>query len=375
MSSPQIHAKRRSQLQSGAVVRDTYTVLNFLGSGRFGDTYRVRHRYMGIQAMKVLVDGLDETERDACFTEAFLLSKLSYSGIVRVFDANHLSASAGGFPYITMEYVGGGTLEHLLDEAENGLILDVALEVGQQVAKALSHAHRLEPPLVHRDVKPANILLEEVRDLSPVVRLADYGLAVHANLFTRTVQAGGTILYMSPESLRGFETAASDVFSLGLVIYELLAGTLPYPKQAFGGLEGPKEAQKTLAQLHSQPIEPPSYFDPKIPSDVDTVVLRALAIDEVNRFQTGDDFAQALAACQAALRHNADADLAGEAKSELRSIFSCARRVDGLATACQRLDQLIEEHSSLAPAYQEHFTWMLNERNRLSHISESKPDA
>lgn len=361
MPNPRTTAARRSQLKSGYVVRDTYTVLGFLGRGRFGDAYRVRHRYMGIQAMKVLVDTMDGSERDACFTEAFLLSKLSYPGIVRVFDANNLDEDVGGFPYITMEFMAGGTLEELLSEATNGLILDVALEIAVQAARALGHAHRLDPPLVHRDVKPANILLEDNDSRIPGVRLADYGLAAHTNLFTRTVEAGGTILYMSPESLRGFETPASDVYSLGLVMYELLTGTLPYPKQAFADLETPEQFQKTLAEMHKQPISPPSYFDPKIPADVDAVVLRALGIEELQRFQSGDALAAAIQACRTAHTDASETALTPEVDQELRSIFSLAYESGSLKPACRRLDHLIRSNPLLKHHWQPHLDWMRHE--------------
>lgn len=319
---------------------------------------------MGIQAMKVLVDAMDETERDACFTEAFLLSKLSFPGIVRVFDANQLEHKYGGFPYITMEYMGGGTLEELLNEATHGLMLDIALDIAARVAEALVHAHKLEPPLVHRDVKPANILLEEEDSRLPGVRLADYGLAAHANRFTRTVEAGGTILYMSPESLRGFETTASDVFSLGLVIYELLTGTQPYPKQAFAELESPEQFRDKLSEMHEQPINPPSYFDQKIPTHVDAVVMRALAIREIDRFQSGDTLAAALQACVVAANHASKSQVTPDHSQKLRQIFTQVLDANNLMASCEQLDHLIKQNPEESAAWQPHLSWMLKEHTR-----------
>lgn len=375
MPKPTQATRPRSKLQSGSVVRDTYTILGFLGCGRFADTYRVRHRYMGIQAMKVLVDAMDETERDACLTEAFLLSKLSCPGIVRVFDANHLEQKHGGFPYITMEFMGGGTLEELLHEATHGLMLDVALDIAMQVAEALGHAHRLEPSLVHRDVKPANILLQESDSRLPGVRLGDYGLAAHTNLFTRTVEAGGTILYMSPESLRGFETTASDVYSLGLVIYELLTGTLPYPKQAFADLESPEQFQQALSEMQGQQINPPSYFDPKIPPYVDAVVMRALAYDEGERFQDGDSLAAALQACSSTLQHYSGTDFGPDCSHQLKLVFEMTQDTKNLMTACEKLDNLMNQHPEICDAYKPHLGWMLTERARLIQSPESTAHA
>ena len=86
----------RTRLATGTVVRDTYTIVEFLGSGRFADVYLVRHRYMGMQVMKLLVDGMSDADRTEGLSEAFLLSKISHPGIVRVFDANHIDTALGG---------------------------------------------------------------------------------------------------------------------------------------------------------------------------------------------------------------------------------------------------------------------------------------
>ena len=212
----------RSDLQPGTELRQTYTVVELLGRGRFADAYLVRHRFMGMQVMKLLVDGERDEDRAEGLGEAFLLSKITHPGIVRVFDANRLEDEHGGHPYITMEHVSGGNLAELLAEHRAGLALDQALEFGRQIASSLGHAHDLPGGLVHRDVKPANILFEQVGGGDLAMRVADFGLATRVNRFTKVAASGGTLLYMSPESIAGYETPASDVFSAGLVLYDLM---------------------------------------------------------------------------------------------------------------------------------------------------------
>ena len=170
--------EERSQLAPGTELRNTYTVARLLGRGRFADAYLVRHRYMGMQVMKLLVDGESDADRAEGLSEAFLLSKITHPGIVRVFDANRLEPASGSYPYITMEHVSGGTMAELLADHPEGLALDGALEFGRQIAAALGHAHDLPGGLIHRDVKPANILLEPLNPGDYAIRIADFGLAM-----------------------------------------------------------------------------------------------------------------------------------------------------------------------------------------------------
>lgn len=341
----------RSNLPSGTELRQTYSLVELLGRGRFADAYLVRHRFMGMQVMKLLVDGESDEDRAEGLGEAFLLSKISHPGIVRVFDANRLEAEHGGHPYITMEHVAGGNLEELLAEHEEGLILDKALEFGRQIAAALGHAHDLPGGLVHRDVKPANILFERLDGGDLAVRIADFGLATRVNRFTKIAASGGTLLYMSPESIVGYETSASDVFSVGLVLYELLTGRLPYPRRAFAGAKNVGDHKRILQELHKSDLAPPSSFDPEITPDVDAVTLRALHPDEAFRFATGTALAHALNACQHALRTRESSTFSDAEHKELRELFRQAHRPDTAEQAIRRLDLLTARSLEVGRAY------------------------
>ncbi len=341
----------RSHLAQGTNLRDTYTVAKLLGRGRFADAYLVRHRYMGMQVMKLLVDGESDADRAEGLGEAFLLSKITHPGIVRVFDANRLEPAHGGHPYITMEHVSGGTLAELLADHPDGLVLVAALEFGRQIAAALGHAHDLPGGLIHRDVKPANILLESLKPSGFAIRVADFGLAIRVNRFTKVAASGGTLVYMSPESISGYETAASDVFSAGLVLYEMLTGTLPYPKRALADAKGTGEIKRILQALHQSDLAPPSSFDADIPPDVDAVTLRALHPDDVFRFPTGTALAHSIAACQHAVRARDSAKLGASEEAELREIFHLCNRADTAEEAIRRLDVLTARSPNIGRAY------------------------
>jgi len=303
----------RIDLPYGTVIRDTYTVDCHLGRGQFADVYLVRHRYMGMQAMKVFKN--TEKKKDdytAGFNEAFLLSRITHPGIVRVFDANRMSETRGKNVYLTMEYVEGSTLTELLDDEY--LTVAEALDLAIQTTDAVAFAHQQDPPIVHRDIKPQNILLEEGEG-SRCVRVADFGLAKRVNRITETVAAGGTLLYMSPESLVGYETPASDVYSLGLVVHQMLCDCLPYrlgelPKDAKAS-----EITKMLDKWQREPFRPPSYFKSEISPDIDAVVLRALAHDPKDRFADAGEMRDALTLCQEGLNADTAGNGAGSGSS------------------------------------------------------------
>lgn len=360
----------RPRFAPGTVVRDTYTVVELLGSGRFADAYLVRHRYMGMQAMKLLVDGLSDADRAKGLEEAFLLSKISHPGIVRVFDANRVDTALGGHPYITMEYVSGGTLEEFLRAAPDGLTLEVALEFGRQIAAALGHAHDLDSGVIHRDVKPGNILLDPLEGGDFAIRIGDFGLSCRVERFTQVAEAGGTLLYMSPESIRGYEIAASDVFSTGLVFYEMLTGTLPYPRRVLSEASTPFQLKRSLQALHDEGLPPPSYFNSKIPVDVDSVVMRALHVNDVFRFTSGTSLAHAIAACQHVQRCGFAARGDPEIDAELETIFKSVSDPESIEHGIERLELLLDRRSDLARGYYPHLKqlriqWHRYQRERM----------
>jgi serine/threonine protein kinase len=178
-------------LSEGQVIRGTYEVERFLGEGAFAEVYRVKHRFLGRQAMKVFkMTGMTVEETEEVLAEAILLSRLGHPNIVRVFDANVTETSRGVCGFFTMEYVAGGSLEQFWRSHGARLVpVETAVEILRQCCRGLAIAHGESPPVIHRDIKPQNILVGY--DASGLrVRVSDFGLAKRVNPLTLMASAG-----------------------------------------------------------------------------------------------------------------------------------------------------------------------------------------
>jgi eukaryotic-like serine/threonine-protein kinase len=254
-----------------------YRVERTLGQGGMAIVYLAHDEELHrLVAVKVLAEHLagDANFRARFLQESKLASRLSHPNVVQVYDAGETE----GNPYIVMEYVPGDTLAQR-GKLTHGEVVPLAL----QVCAGLQHAH--DAGLVHRDVKPANLLVRK----DDVLKIADFGIARAAEL-TRLTAHGtvlGTAAYLSPEQAAGEEvTGAADIYSLGAVVYELLTGRPPYE---FGSLA------ELVAQQTGGAITPLRDVEPSVPEPVEAAVMHALARDPRFRPASAVDFAHELA--------------------------------------------------------------------------------
>jgi eukaryotic-like serine/threonine-protein kinase len=258
-----------------------YRLLKLLGQGGSARVYLGEHVHLGTQAaIKLLEKRLVKDEEVVFQQEASTLANLVHPNIVRVLDFNIESGT--NMPYLVMDYAPGGSLR-IRHPRGTRLPLLTVVEYIKQVVAALQYAH--DQGVIHRDVKPENMLIGRNGE----IQLSDFGLAVilHSQHIAQNNQAdtGGTSYYMAPEMFQSEPQTASDQYSLGIVVYEWLCGTVPYP-------------ESNAIAPSSQQIHPPlpSLYthDATIPSAVEQVVLTALAKRQEKRFDSVGDFAAAL---------------------------------------------------------------------------------
>jgi serine/threonine protein kinase len=225
-------------LDPGVLIDERHEIGQLLGCGGMAEVYRARDIRMGRSVAIKLLRMVDPQSLGRFRTEIEVLSRLDHPGVVRLRG----TGSHDGFPYLVLELVDGPSLADLLVGGSLGV--EQSILIGQQLAEALAHAHGLG--VVHRDVKPANVILHA----EPAgVRLADFGIALFGDT-TRVTAAGmciGTAAYLAPEQLEGQAGPAADVYALGLVVLECLTGTRCYP----GTL-----VEAAMARLHRAPVVP-----------------------------------------------------------------------------------------------------------------------
>ena len=266
---------------------DRYEIAAVIGRGGMAEVHEGRDLRLGRRvAVKILRPDLakDPTFQARFRREAQSAAALNHPNIVAVYDTGEdslVDAAGSGIvvPYIVMEYVDGMTLRQLLSSGRR-LLPERALEITGSILAALDYAHR--HGIVHRDIKPANVMLTRSGD----VKVMDFGIARAMNdtgtTMTATSAVMGTAQYLSPEQARGeVVDARSDLYSTGVLAYELLTGRPPFT--------GDSPVSIAYQHVSEMPV-PPSQIDPDVTGQVDAVILRALAKRTDERYQTAADF-------------------------------------------------------------------------------------
>jgi eukaryotic-like serine/threonine-protein kinase len=297
-----------------------YRILRKLGSGGMANVYLAEDEDLGRRvAIKILNERYAE---DDLFIERFRreaksAAGLSHPNIVSIYDRGE----AEGTYYIAMEVIEGRSLKELI-LTRGALPISTAISYEKQLLEAIGFAHR--HGIIHRDIKPHNVLVsadQQAKAIEPRLKVTDFGIARQsASQMTEAGSIMGTAQYLSPEQARGAPvTAASDLYSAGIVLYEMLTGKVPFT--------GDSAVEIAMKHVNEVPA-PPSSLRPEIPFELDQIVLRALAKDPGDRYQTAEEFIEDLDREEAGLPLSratataATALLAGSATGEATELLS-----------------------------------------------------
>ena len=273
-------------VESGTVLDGRYRVISRLGSGGMADVYLAQDTLLGRQvALKLLHHRFSQDQEfvERFRREASSAAGLSHPNVVSVFDRGEWDDTY----YIAMEYLPGRSLKAVLRE-HGRLSPDDAIDITIQILLALGFAHKRG--IIHRDIKPHNVIL----DAEGRAKVTDFGIArAGASDMTMTGSIMGTAQYLSPEQAQGYAVSeASDIYAVGVVLYELLTGGVPF--------EGESAVTIALKQVSVEPT-PPSQRNPLVSPALDAVVMRAMAKDPAARFASADELIAALQQARAGI--------------------------------------------------------------------------
>jgi serine/threonine-protein kinase len=285
-----------------------YKIVAPLGSGGFGTVYLAQDTWIDKKvAIKVPHrQGLDFGE---LLREPRLLASVSHPNIVAITTAE----KQDNVFFIVMEYVHGETLENLI-AAQGALDVNRALDFACQICNAVDHAHR--QGVIHRDLRPANVLVSE----NDVLKVADFGTSRFLEIAAHGTTVIGSPPYMAPEQFHGKAVFASDLYSLGVTMYQMLTGVLPYDAPA------PADLDRLMS---GELVTPPRLRNPAIPKSINDVVMRAMAPDLSHRHARASDLLEdILAARKKARRTPSRQHTPTPARDEAQSIQSRLRPRD-----------------------------------------------
>ena len=258
----------------GKMLDDRYEIREIIGEGGMAIVYRaLDHRLNRDVAVKIMRDEMaaDEEFRRRFCTESHAVAMLSHPNIVAVYDVSHND----NVEYIVMELVDGITLKQYM-ERKGMVAWKEVVHFTKQISKALAHAH--ERGIIHRDIKPQNIML--LRD--GTIKVGDFGIAALENeVYENNGEAIGSIHYIAPEQARGeCPDARSDIYSLGVMMYEMLTGGLPFTGNTLGEI--------AVQHMNAKPV-PPHEKNPEIPLELERITLKAMSAELSERYQSANE--------------------------------------------------------------------------------------
>ena len=263
-----------------------YKIIATLGSGGFGTVYLAQDTWID-KKVAIKVPHRQNLDFGELLREPRLLASVSHPNIVSITTAE----KQDNIFFIVMEYVPGETLESIIG-TRGALDLNLALDFTCQICNAVDHAHR--QGVIHRDLRPANVLVGE----NQMLKVADFGTSRFLEIAAHGTTVIGSPPYMAPEQFHGKAVFASDLYSLGVTMYQMLTGTLPYDTPA------PSDLDKLMS---GELVTPPRLRNPSIPKAINDIVMKAMAPDLSDRYQRASDVMNDVLAARDAARTPAGA--------------------------------------------------------------------
>jgi eukaryotic-like serine/threonine-protein kinase len=255
-----------------------YRILSPLGSGGFGSVYLAEDTWID-KKVAIKVPHRQNLDFGELLREPRLLASLSHPNIVTILTAE----KQDDVFFIVMEYVPGDTLEAVI-ERDGTLDLTRALDYTCQICNAMEHAHK--QGIIHRDLRPGNVLVTD----QGLIKVADFGTSRFLEIAAHGTTVIGSPPYMAPEQFQGKAVFASDIYSLGVTMYQMFTGVLPYDTPMPGDLE---------RLMRGELASPPKLKNPKLPKAISDIVMKAIAADIPSRYQRASELLEAVLAARA----------------------------------------------------------------------------
>ncbi len=255
----------------GTVLGNRYEIVEKVGMGGMAVVYKAMdkllNRYVAVKLLRSEFEGNEEFIRRFNI-ESQAAASLSHPNIVPIYDVGE----SKNLQYIVMEYLEGKTLKQYITEKKGHIYWKEAADISMQICSALEHAHSKH--IIHRDIKPQNIMITK----DGIVKVTDFGIARAANNVTTTMEAVGSAHYLSPEQARGgYTDQRSDIYSLGVLMYELFTGELPF--------DGESPVAVAMQHMQSEPRRPRS-LNPDIPQPIEDIILKAMSKEQRLRYDS-----------------------------------------------------------------------------------------
>lgn len=283
--------------------RGQYEIEKFLGAGGFADVFLVKHIYLNDRrAMKINKQPLPSKDIDNIFKEARIATLIRHKNVISMHDAGIISVSGKdknglfnfglknrrdkNYAYFVMEYVVGGDLwEYWKSFESQDKVMPIieVLDIMKQIAMGLDVLHNNKPKIIHRDIKPQNLLMK-IEEGKPLIKITDFGLASakDSDKSFDNLSVAGTPLYMAPECFKKNFSPMSDIYAVGVIFYQLLTNQFPYDIMRFdmGDMFYGKPWQRDL--------KPPSNYNSEIPQKLDEIVMKCLDVNPRKRYNSSD---------------------------------------------------------------------------------------